>query len=94
MNAKTFWNRIKALIKEKKITQETVAKACKIHINTWRGWGSKNIVPGLFDCYRIAKYLGVSVDYLISGKELDAQAKIAEIQSLLDKANDKLKRLK
>ena len=94
MYAKTFWNRIKTLIKNKKVTQEITAKACRISYNTWRGWVSKNIIPHVIDCIRIAKYLDVSLDFLLTGKERNSQAKIAELQALLEKASKKLSVLK
>jgi hypothetical protein len=45
------------------------------------------------DAFRIAKCLGVSIDYLITGKEADAAAKMKEIQTLLQRANQKLAEL-
>ena len=94
MNEKAFWNRIKSLIKQKGVTQDTAAKACGININTWRGWISKNIIPGLEDSAAIAKYLNVSLDFLVRGKERNSQAKITEIQLLLKRASGKLSTLK
>lgn len=94
MSAKSFWNRVKSLIKNKKVTQEMTARVCRIPLNTWRGWNSKNIVPGVEDCIKIAKYLNVSLDFLIKGKEHDSHAEVAEIRSLLEKANDKLNALR
>ena len=70
------------------------AAVCGIRYNTWRGWGSKNIVPGVEDCIRISRYLEVSLDYMLCGKENNSQAKIAEVQNLLEKANGKLLALK
>ena len=94
MNAKPFWNRIKALIKKQKTTQELVAKECGIFVNTWYGWVYKGIIPGLNDCLLIAKYLNVSLDYLAAGKERNSEAKILEIQLLLKRVNDKVNTLK
>jgi len=94
MNAKSFWNRTKALIKNKKVTQEISAKTCGIPINTWRGWGSKNIVPGVEDCIKIARFLNVSLDFLILGKENNLPVKIEEIQDLLERAKNKINTLK
>ena len=93
MNEKAFWNRIKTLIKQTNTTQEKAAKACKISLNTWYGWSSKNIIPGLEDSILIAKFLNVSLDYLATGKERNSQGKIAEIQHLLKKTQEKVSKL-
>ncbi|MCL2441755.1 MAG: helix-turn-helix domain-containing protein [Treponema sp.] len=93
MKERLFWNRIKNLMKNKKVTQETISKACGISVNTWRGWNSKNIAPTLHDCAKIAKYLDVSIDFLVTGKEQNSQVKLAEIRELLDKVNVKLNAL-
>jgi transcriptional regulator with XRE-family HTH domain len=94
MYAKTFWNRVKALIKGRNVTQEITAKECGINFNTWRGWGSKNIVPNVVDCIKIAKYLDVSLDFMLTGKERNSQAKIMYLKSLLEKTIAKLNTLK
>jgi transcriptional regulator with XRE-family HTH domain len=90
MTAKVFWNRINSLIKQNKVTQEATAKACNIPINTWYGWVNKGILPGLKDSAKIAKFLNVSLDYFVTGKERNLREEIEEIQALLKKANDKL----
>ena len=94
MNAKIFWNRVKTIIRQNNTTNEAVSKACDISFNTWRGWSSKGILPGVEHCSLIAKYLNISMDYLINGKERNSEATIAEIQVLLKRINDKISVLK
>jgi len=94
MYAKTFWSRLRTIIKNKKTTQEITAKSCGISLNTWRGWGSKNIIPCVMDCIRISRYLDVNIEYLLLGKERNSQVKIAEIQKLLEKTAGKLTALR
>ena len=94
MYAKVFWNRVKGLIKNKNITQEITAKECGINFNTWRGWGSKNIIPSVIDCIKIARYLDVSLDFMLVGKERNSQAKIMNIKDQLEKTIAKLNTLK
>ena len=94
MTAKIFWNRINTIIKQNKITQEAAAKACRIPISTWRGWVNKGILPGLVDSAKIAKFLNVSLDYFVTGKERSSREEIEEIQQLLKKVNYKLNALR
>ena len=94
MNAKSFWTRIKILLKQKNVTQETAAKSCLVSINTWRSWIYHGIIPPVSDCVKIAKYLNISLDYLITGKERNSKTIITDIELLMKKAGEKLKSLK
>ena len=64
-----FWNRIKQELRKKAVTQESAATAIGLPYGTFRGWISKNRIPPLNYAYSLARYLGVSLDYLITGKE-------------------------
>ena len=94
MTAKTFWNRVKAILKQKKVTEKKAAETLGIPLNTWRGWNSKGIIPSLHDCVALSKLLKVSLDYLAYGKERNPPKKIDEIRNLLNKASLKLNKLK
>ena len=91
MNINAFWNRVKIRIKEKAVTQDAAARACGLSPVTFRGWMSKGMIPPLSCAYRLARYLGVSLDYLISGKGTDNISHVhEEVLSLLHKAGEKL----
>jgi transcriptional regulator with XRE-family HTH domain len=93
MNAKDFWDRIQLLIKKNKTTQEKIAKECGISYGTFRGWIWKGICPPLLDSYNIAQALGVTVEYLLMGKDnrdKKTEAKIRKARSLLQMADKKL----
>jgi len=95
MNAKNFWNRVKTRIREKAITQEKVANACGIPFTTFRNWMSKNMVPPLDNAHRISKYIGVSLEYLISGQGKDSISKTnEEVLLLLKEAEEKLNKIR
>jgi transcriptional regulator with XRE-family HTH domain len=74
-NADEFWNRVNQLIKSQKTKQEILASSCNISIQTFRGWITKKRFPSTPETYRIAHSLGVSTEYLITGKEPDASRK-------------------
>ena len=69
MNTKMFWNRVKACIKEKGLTQKEFAESCRFTYGTFRNWTSKNVSVPLLYANRISKCLDVSLDYLINGTE-------------------------
>jgi len=91
MHTKAFWNRVKMRIREKAVTQEDAAKAAGLSPGRFRMWMSRGMVPPLSYAYRLAMYLGVSLEYLISGKGDDSISIVnEEILVLLDKASKKL----
>ncbi|MDR3284480.1 MAG: helix-turn-helix domain-containing protein [Treponema sp.] len=62
-----FWERVNKTIKETGITQESLAEKTGIKYQTLRSWVSKDILPRVDDAAKIAKELGVMVEYLVSG---------------------------
>lgn len=66
---KDFWKRVNLLIKEKGMNQQKLADLCNIKYQTFRGWGTHETYPDALQTYNIAKVLGVTVEYLISGEE-------------------------
>jgi len=94
MNTKKFWSRVKACIKEKGITQEIAAKGCRFSYGTFRNWIYRNVNPPLTYANRISNYLGVSLDYLISGQKEDSFSKTQEeVLVLLKQAEEKIRKL-
>ena len=83
MQVNQFWNRVRNLLKSSGISQETLAKACKIPYATVKGWMSKNYWPPVNDVAVIARYLNVSIDYLVFGKETDTGQELKKIHALL-----------
>ena len=91
MNAKAFWNRVKIRIKEKAVTQAEAARVCGLPFSKFRNWMSRNMIPPLNYAHRLARYLGVSLEYLICGQGTDQASKInEEVLGLLKKAEQRL----
>ncbi|AEF80586.1 helix-turn-helix domain-containing protein [Leadbettera azotonutricia] len=93
MDEKEFWGRVKQLIKKRNTTHEEVAKACGINYGTFRGWIYRSIYPTVIDGYVIARVLGVSVEYLITGSDKQSErcsSKIGKACSLLQQAEKTL----
>ena len=94
-NVKAFWDRVKARIKEKSLTQEHVSEVCRVPYTTLRNWMSKNMVPPLSNAYWISRLLGVSLEYLINGEGKDQISKTTkEALTLLKKAEEKLEKIR
>ena len=69
MEADIFWKNVSQIMKNKKISQETLCENIGISVWTLRGSISKQILPRVDVAKTIADYLGTSVDFLLTGKE-------------------------
>ena len=69
--SKAFYERVKALCKEKGISQIELCESCEINLQSHRGRISKNVAPDVFDACKIATFLNTTVEYLVTGKEKD-----------------------
>ena len=88
-----FWQRVKALIKTHKITQKKFAQYIDVPVSTFYNWIQYNRIPDVYTAYSIATALGVSMEYLITGKE-GKNTKMRIKQTMLRKITEsKIKRL-
>lgn len=69
--------------KKQNTTQEWVSKNSDISYMTFKGWIAKDVLPRAEDAVKIAKALGVTVEYLVTGRD-DSQS--FEDYQLLDLA--------
>lgn len=87
-----FWNRVKALIKENKITQEILANKAGISFNNLKQQIFYNRYPTVDEGVKIAQILGTTVEYLVTGKEiLEEDFKEAYKQELIKTLTNTLK---
>ena len=61
--------RLKSEIKAKNTTQEWIAGQIGVPFGTFRKWMTRKTYPNLKEGIEIAKLLGVSTEYLITGTE-------------------------
>ena len=94
MNISKFWSRIKGLLKEKGITQGDAAKACNVPVNTLRHWMTKEYYPPLNYVASLARFLGVSIEYLVYGKEREKSSILKNIYTQLENLKNDIDELK
>ena len=63
-----FWERTKKMIRERKITQIQFADQININYNTFKNWLYIGIIPDVHTAYNISTILGVSMEYLVTGR--------------------------
>ena len=84
MNATDFWKRINKRIKELNITQETLCSDLQLNLGTFKQQITHSRFPTVDTAYKIAQALGVSVEYLVTGRETNPAAETLEkIKALL-----------
>ena len=86
-----FLDRVKLEIKRQNTTQVWVAEKCGISFSTFRGWLSKKRLPNANQAVAIAKVLGVTVEYLVTGEDPTQwrpHARIADIVESLSVLSD------
>ena len=94
MYSKSFWLRVKQLLNRTNTTQKDLAKFIGVPQRTIENWIYRGTIPYINDGYRMAKFFGVSVGFLVTGKEEETKKKeISAIRSLLAQANEKLRKL-
>ena len=62
-----FKERFQALVKARGTTQEAIASLLGVNRVTISKWMAKGIIPRADQAEKIARFLGVSVEYLVAG---------------------------
>ena len=91
---KDFWDRVKYLLKKKKITQSMAAISCGVKLRTFQSWIQRDYYPSVLGGHSLARLLGVTVEFLVTGKDSEVKNQIENIRDLLKEADDKLKLIK
>jgi len=93
MRHEYFWEQVKNICRKTNITQNELAQICGVPLSTFKGWIQKNYFPTVIDGYIIAERLGVSVEYLVTGKDNSGRNKMEDIRILLCRAEEELRRM-
>ena len=64
-----FWMRLKSEIRAQNTTQEWISGQIGVPFGTFKKWMTRKTYPNLKEGAEIAKLLGVSAEYLVTGTE-------------------------
>jgi transcriptional regulator with XRE-family HTH domain len=90
----TFIERLEILLKEKGISQKSLAEYIGIRNPSISEWKKEGTIPRADIAIKMAEYLNVSVEYLITGTESDNSAAIESIRNHLKNMENDINRLK
>lgn len=87
-----FFERIDVLLKEKKISQKDLCCAVGISsVQVFTNWKLRDSIPSADVAVKIARLLGVSVEYLVTGEENDsAKSELEELKRTIKDFAEKL----
>ena len=79
-----FLERLKDELSYHGLTQKELAEKTGISVNTIRGWFSKDLVPDVFNAVKVAKALNTTVEYLVTGENINtAEKELTELKAKL-----------
>lgn len=90
MDTSIFWDNIKSLIKRSNTTQKGLALKCGFSARAIETWIASNQLPDVFQAYKIAQNLGVSLESLVSDEKSDFKPSIDRIRGLLKEIEKEL----
>jgi transcriptional regulator with XRE-family HTH domain len=70
VDVRMFWNRVKSELKKLGKTQEQLSEAIGVKYDTLTNWITRGIWPKIGPACHIAKYLGVTVEFLYDGSQV------------------------
>ena len=82
MTGKEIVERIDSILKEKNLKRLALAEFSNISVQTITDWSKRGSIPSADTAVKIAKYLNVSTDWLITGE--DPQGLTEEERRLVD----------
>lgn len=87
-----FWNRVKTLCTDRKISQQDLSKSIGLPFNSIPNKIWRNAVPSVVEAYKIASALGTTVDFLLLGNtEVTTSSRLNELLSDLSAVIDRYK---
>jgi len=69
ITGKDIVSRIDAVLKQKNLKRKAVAEAVGISLQPFTSWANRGSIPVADTAYYIAKYLNVSLDWLLTGED-------------------------
>ena len=89
-SGKDVVDRIDTLLKNKNQKRQALADYAGISVQAFTNWSSRGNFPPSDIALKMAEFLNISIEYLITGKKPDNSEKIKETKELLLKVIENL----
>ena len=87
-----IYDRIKALCKDKAVSQKDLCESCGINPQSHKGRVTRKILPDASEAVKIATFLNTSVEYLVTGEEKNIYKE--KYDKLLEKVDSFIENIK
>lgn len=89
MNDISFGLRVEQIMVINGINTSTISDATEIPPQQFYDWKKKGTIPNALTAYKVAQYLGTTVEYLLTGKnDNPLQETVNKLQERLKQIND------
>ena len=84
MEAGFFWEIVKKEVARQKTSFEWLYRKTGIPKGTFSSWKNRNVIPRADEAYRIACVLGVSVEYLLTGRDGSGHSSNPSLEEIIE----------
>jgi len=86
MNAEFFWKMVKKEVERQRTSFEWLYQKTQIPKGTFSSWKSRKIIPRADEAFHIAEALKVSLEYLLTGTDLQKRPSNPIVHEILELA--------
>ena len=84
MDGTFFWGMVAHEVEKQNTSFEWLYKKTMVAKGTFSSWKTRNIFPRVDVAFRIAEALGVTVEYLLTGREQIKQPSNIHVQTIME----------
>ena len=84
MDGVFFWKMVAFEVGKQKTSFEWLYRKTKVAKGTFSSWKTRNVLPRADEAFRIAEALGVTVEYLLTGREQNKQISNIPVHTIME----------
>ena len=79
-----FWKMVALEVGRQKTSFEWLYRKTKVAKGTFSSWKTRNVLPRVDVAFRIAEALGVTVEYLLTGRDQNKQVSNIPVHTIME----------
>jgi transcriptional regulator with XRE-family HTH domain len=84
MDGVFFWKMVAFEVGKQKTSFEWLYRKTKVAKGTFSSWKTRNVLPRADEAFKIAEALGVTVEYLLTGREQNKQISNIPVHTIME----------